>query len=247
MTTPLLQALHTQEPEAQIDYLTGESNAVLLQGNPCVHECITMPDDMYFRYKILSFFQLIFKIRKKKYDTIYVLDKHWIFSVTAFLFGISERRGFYRDRLSRYFLTWGVPYGYKVQHEVEYNLSLLETVSPDADMHLFFHVSAKDEAFVQEYLKTQGIEEYVVVINDGGNNGFEVGGSRMLPNDIFQTLLQKLASKYPKILLLAGPNMKSYYDRYTQEENIINVAGLFKIPQSIVLLKYAKKVYTTDC
>ncbi len=246
MTTPFVRELKKQNKNMQIDYLTWESNYILLKDNKYIDNIFTMKDDLFFKYRFLEYFKLILKIRKEKYDKIYVLDKHWIFSLTAFLFWIKKRIWFFRDKISKIFLTWWVKYGWQIKFEVDYYLELLWDVDKNVSKKLYFNLQEKNEEKVLKYLEENKIKDYIVVINDWWNNWFEVWWVRMLSNEKFKQLLEQL-SKEDKIFLLAWSNMKDYYNKFILNENIINSAWLFKIPESIALLKYAKKVYSTDC
>jgi len=246
MTTPFIRELRNQNLDVKIDYLTWKSNYVLLKNNEYIDEVITMYDDLFFKYRFLEYFKLILKIRKKKYDKIYVMDKHWIFAVSSFLFWIKERIWFFRDKLSKLFLTNWVKYWWQIKYEIDYYFELLWKINKWIDKKLYFNLQKEDEDKILKYLKNNNIKDYVVVINDGWNNWTEVWWVRMLPDSKFKQLLKKI-SKKNKILLLSWLNMKKYYNNFLLNKNIINVAWEFKISESIALLKYAKKIYTTDC
>jgi len=246
MTTPFIRELRKQNKGAQIDYLTWKSNYVLLKDNEYLNNILTMKNDLFFNYRFSEYFKLIFKIRKHKYDKIFVMDKHWIFALSSFLFWIKKRIWSFRDKLSKFFLTDWVQYWKQIKYEVDYYLELLWNIKDWVDKKLYFNLQKEDKKKIFKYLKENNIKDYVVVINDGGNNWFEVWWGRMLQDNKFKQLLENL-SKTNKVFLLAWLNMKDYYDKFILNENIINVAWKFKIPESFALLKYAKKVYSTDC
>ena len=247
MTTPFLKELRKKNKDAKIDYLTWKSNKILLENNEFLDEVLIMKDDLYFKYKFIDFFKLILQIRKIKYDEIYVMDKHWIFSLTAFLFWIKKRIGFFRDKLSKIFLTTWVKYWWQVKHEVEYYLSSIWLKNiKNINKKLYFNLQKNDEETIKKFLEKEKIKKFIIVINDWGNNWFEVWWIRMIPDNKFKKLLE-IISKDNIVFLLAWANMKSYYAKFILNNKIKNLAWRFKIPESIALMKFADKVYTTDC
>ena len=178
------------------------------------------------------------KIKTERYDEIYILDKHWFFSFFSFLTRIKKRVGFFRDNLSKLFLTSGKKY-FEVKHEIDYYLSLINI----SNVNKKLDYTVLDESKIKSNLNL--FSDYIVLINDGGVNGVENSGIRMLPDNKFKELVEKLSEKN-KIYLVGGPNLKKYYNKFISNSNVVNVAGC-SIDESFIYLKYAKRVYTTDC
>src|SRR4030043_1301455 len=99
MTTPLARTPRGRFHDARIDYLTGRSFTRSLEGNPYLDSIVAFPEEIFFRRNLSGFAGLVRKIRRARYDGIFVLDRHWTFSLSAFLFGIGRRIGF--DRMGR--------------------------------------------------------------------------------------------------------------------------------------------------
>src|SRR3989344_1562924 len=76
LSTPLIRVLKKQYPDASISYLCGRWSAGVLENNPHVSEVIPVDDSVFFRFfSRLRLIQLIFKIRKKRFDMVFILDK----------------------------------------------------------------------------------------------------------------------------------------------------------------------------
>jgi ADP-heptose:LPS heptosyltransferase len=224
-------------PDSQIDYLVGKGCKAVLENNPNINNVITFDSSIMFKKKLWRMGGLVRII--SGYDTVYVLDKHWIFNLLAWL-SRAKSVGFVRDRPSKWLLDRSVEYG-NVRHEIHYYLDLLEGADHD-DVRLDIFVSEEAAKKVAGYIAKNDLEDYYVFVNSGGDNAGEAGGIRKLPDDVFRKILGKLDLP---VLLVGGPNDKKYYDRFVSE-NVINTAGEFSIEQSAALMKHAKRVHTTD-
>jgi ADP-heptose:LPS heptosyltransferase len=252
MTTPLIRQLRKKYPDAQIDYLCGKSFSQIIINNKNLNNSITFDENIIYNKKIFKCLNLIKKIKLKKYNKIYVLDKHWIFSLFSFLSKIKERIGFYRDFPSKIFLTKHIKYK-TVKHEIYYYLSLLNKYNK-TDTKLDFYISNNDEKKIKKYLKNKQINKFIVFINSGGDNPGEKNNIRKLSNREFLNELEKINYKNNNIILVGGKNDKKYYDEMLKriknnqlKNKIFNVAGKFNLRESTAIMKYAKNIKTTDC
>lgn len=241
MATPFLRELRAKNKNAQIDFLVGDNAKIILKNNQYIDNILEFDHKIFFKKKLLNYYKLSKKIKKEKYDEIYVLDKHWIFHLFAYLTKIPKRVGLIRDKISEKFLTEPI-YRKGLKHEVDFYLSLIK--SNTKNKKLYYNLDKKVETKIKLKLKKEKIKDYVIAINDGGANGVEEGGIRKLPDEKFNQLLE-LISKENKVLLIGGPNLKDYYKNFTNK-NIINIAGC-SLDESFAYLKFAKRVYTTDC
>ncbi|MBA2852741.1 ADP-heptose:LPS heptosyltransferase [Methanococcus maripaludis] len=247
MTTPLIKELKKSHTESQIDYLVGNNASKLINNNPYLSNVLIFDENIFFKKKLFGYLKLINNIRKKKYDYIFVLDKHWIFNLTAMLFNIKKRIGFNRLGKEGIFLTDKVYYG-PVKHEITYYLelaSLLNTEKSDANIKIDIVIPTEIEKKILKFLSDKNIKNYTVLINSGGNNVGESGGIRKMPEKLFKDILDNL-SKKTDVLFVGGPEEREYYEKFSGK-NIYNFAGATSIIESAVLLKYAKKIITTDC
>ena len=247
MTTPVIRQLREHFPSAQIDYMVGNGCQTVLNDNPHLNSVITFDSNIFFKHKLIDMLKLAKNIRAKQYDIVFLFDKHWIFSLTSFLAGIKKRIGFARDFPSRIFLTEYVNYKLP-RHEIHYYLDLVDKIAKanhnDTKMDLSINKTSKEK--VQTFIRKNNLHNFLVFINSGGENSVETGGTRKLPNTFFKKTLKKL-SKNNQILLIGGKTDKDYYDKFILNKNITNIAGQFTNAESTELMRFAKRVYTTDC
>ncbi|MFA6088476.1 MAG: glycosyltransferase family 9 protein [Candidatus Woesearchaeota archaeon] len=249
MTTPVIRQLRRMYPDAKIDYMCGKSFVSVLGGNKNLNEVIPIDENIFLKKNLFGILSISNMIKKKNYDVILVFDKHWIFSFLAKLSGVKRRIGFSRLGKEGMFYTDKVVYG-PVKHEVHYYLELLSKLIGEKnlnykDIKLDFFLDKKTIDSMKSLLKLKKISNFVICANFGGDNAGEKGSIRKMPDDLFKNILDKL-SKNNKIILLGGKNDFDYCAKFSDGKRIFNLAGL-SIRESIVIMKFAKRIYTTDC
>ncbi|WP_423792409.1 glycosyltransferase family 9 protein [Methanocaldococcus indicus] len=250
MTTPLIRQLRKNFKDATIDYLIGKYSYGVLEGNKHLDNIIKFDEDIFFKKDFKEWLKLIFKIRKRRYDTIFVLDKHWIFNLTAFLFGIKKRIGFDRFGEGK-FLTYKVPY-FGRKHEIFYYLDLLKglRIEPnyeDWEMEIF--LSEKDLDFAERFWDENNLNDKVVVgICPGGARNIGVGDDdlRRWDSKKYIELIKKLKEKGFEVLLIGGKTDKGIEKTILKEVKCISTIGKTSLKESSALLKKCDVVVCND-
>lgn len=252
MATPLIRQLK-QKVDCQIDIVVGKAASVVIKNNPYINEAIVL-DDGLFSLSGMTKLRQELKPLKKKYDYIFVLDKHWYFNFVAkSLGGITV--GYVRERLSSVILKYAVKYDDVTRYHGLYYLDLLNASglakADYTDLGLDLPVTLQNKQEADNFAKLQLLDNYVVFVNSGGNNAYEKNGIRMLPHDKAIVLIHRLLSD-EKIVVLAGGALDfEHYEEYCRElhyhPRLINAAGRLGLAASGVIFAKAKHVYTTDC
>ena len=200
MTTPLLRQLREHFPRAEIDYLIGDIASQALEDNPHIDNIMKFNPDIFFKRKIFAYLKLIKNIRKRKYDCIFVLDKHHIFNYTSALFHIPIRIGFDRMGKEGTKLTNKV-YFDGTRHEIYYYLDLLKACGkkPDyKDIQTEISLSSKDLAYARDIIKKYKINKRIIVISPGGaNNPGQKALSKTWPKENYRELVSLLSTSTP--------------------------------------------------
>ena len=249
MTTPLVRQVRKNFTDAEINYLIGKSSTAALQGNKYLNNIIPFDEDIFLRRNVAQWFRLVRQIRAQKYDIIFIMDRHWIFNLTAKIFGIAQRVGF--DRLGKegLFLTHKVNYGYVVQHDVRAYLSLATVFGlnvNDHDVGMDIFVSAKDIEFAQNFYKEHHLEDKKVIgiVPGGGKNIGQDLPQKVWPVERFIQVIQKL--KDP-VLLLGGPFDK---DKELQIRKVcptvVSAIGITTLQQSAAIMEKCSIVVSND-
>lgn len=249
MTTPLVRQLRKKFRKSKIDYLIGKSSSQILEGNKYLDEIIEFDEKLFFKKNPAEWFRLISRIRARRYDMIFVLDKHWVFNLTSYLFGIKKRIGFNRG-MEGLFLNYSADYGRK-RHEVFYYLDLLNSISKanykDTEMDLF--ISKKDKTLANKFLKKNNIQSFCVIANSGGNNPGEKSKVRKIPEKLFSSIVKDISKKY-SIIFIGSRNEQDYYEDYkdfcSNDNNCHNLAGKLTLKETAALMKKAEFILTSD-
>lgn len=142
LTVPFLRNLRAAYPDAQIDMLVAPNSGEVLRDCPYIDELIMFDTSRKHRYENpdgapqkRSFWHYVQLLRKRRYDTAFVLKRSFSSAGLAFLAGIPERIGF--DTEGRgWLLTHRVPYRSSI-HEIDSFLSVLKAAKiPVQDRHL---------------------------------------------------------------------------------------------------------------
>jgi len=249
MTTPLVRCL--ARAGYSVDYLVSESCQVALKDNIYLNK-IYLVEDSYFKPQhILKFTAYVRAL--SEYDYVFVLDKHWYFSFLSRFVNASYKIGFCRDSLSKIFLDRYVRYNDVNVYQVDYYLQLASLVGLDyqkANQELSLFISLEDKELINNYILQHKLCNFAIIVNSGGNNGFEKTGIRMLPSNLAVDLIHEIATKYDMVLLLGSKLDYANYQEYIARLpviNILNVAGAFSLAQSAYLIAISQVFYTTDC
>lgn len=243
MSTPFLRELRKANKDAQIDFLVGNNCRVILENNIQIDNIISFDQNIFLKKNMYQYYNLIKKIKKITYDEIYILDKHWIFNMFAFLTRIPKRIGFIRDKLSKVFLTTYINYT-NDKHEVDFYLELIKSKTKNKKIE-FGEISQSDKTYVDSILKVLCMKKFKIFVNLGGNE-LEKSSIRKIPDFIFKNILRNL-SKKNVICLIGGPDDFLYYNSFVLNSNIINLSGKFSIAQTIYFMEKSSYIYSTDC
>lgn len=251
MTTPLVRQLRKAYPKAKIDYLIGDVASQVLKNNPNIDEIITFDPNIFFKKKLLEYLKLVNNIRKKNYDLVFVLDKHWIFNYTAFLFRIPARIGF--DRLGKEgkYLTQKIYYS-NAKHEIYYYLDLLKGVKikPNyKDNKTDLILDENSVTFANKFWKQHQItRDTIAIAPGGGKNSGEKTEYRNWPIEEYIKLIKELENIYTIILIGGKEDLEKYtlIKKTTNSKNIISLVGKCSIKESAAVMKRCKCVICND-
>jgi lipopolysaccharide heptosyltransferase II len=251
MTTPLVRQIRNNFPDARIDYLVGKTSSEVLNKNKNIDEIITFDEGIFFKKKAFSLINLIKLVKRRKYDTVFVLDKHWIFNLVASFFGIPSRIGF--DRLGKegLFLTKKAFFDGS-QHEILYYLDLCMA----AGMHINkkdiipdIFTSKKDADFADSVFKKHGLNKNSVCIAAGGakNPGQSVS-LKLWPRENFASLISELVKKTKVILVGDKDDVETsqWIVKKTKSKDVIDLTGKTTIHKTASIMRKCRAVICND-
>lgn len=202
LTTPTMRAIRERFPNAYISCLVVDWCKDILADNPHIDGLISYEKKGKHR-SVLGKISLLRQIRKKHFDTVFVLHRSRTRALLAYLSGAKYRIG-YNTKKRGCLLTAKIEPSRKKLHKLDYFLGILEPLSLDInklDKELVLSVNTEDERFIFELLKTYNIDkkDFLVGLNPGANwspKCWTVSG--------FAELADKLINKYNAKIVITG-------------------------------------------
>lgn len=128
LVSALLEALHSQFPESQIDLLLRKGNESLYDKHPFLKQCFTFSRK---KNKLKETFRLIKLIRNEKYDAVINVQRFFTSGLLTAFSGAKTTIGFQKNPLSIFF-SHRIPHQINTGlHEVERNALLLKPLGID--------------------------------------------------------------------------------------------------------------------
>ncbi len=251
LTVPFLKNLRHAFPDAKIDVLVGPQSGEVLRGCPYINELITYDTTRFHKYdrgegKPRSFWSYVRELRKKNYDTCFVLKRSFSSALLAFLIGSRNRIGYSNNSGFRsIFLTHKANWDPSI-HEVESTLKVLEAAGIDtSDRSLEAFVSQNER---QEILKlvpelAQSQKRKILF------HAAAAHPDKTYPLELWAELIKKLAKEHDILPFFAGSSQdRSDYERLEKLAGLesVNTAGKLSLRQSIALFAELELSICTD-
>jgi lipopolysaccharide heptosyltransferase II len=208
MATPMVDALRAYYSHARIDFAVGPWSRPILEGNPHIDELVdTGGAGEGGAFDVGAYLSLIGKIRRRRYDACFVLNRSPSMTALPFLARIPSRVGL--DSEGRGFsLTVRVPVE-GVRHEAERYLDTLRALGiQPAGQGMVFHPTEEDKKRVDELLPSVEGERRIIAIHPGGgsNPGMQLVAKRW-PSERFAAAADAIMERSGRqIALVGGPS-----------------------------------------
>jgi heptosyltransferase-2 len=209
LSTPVIENLRNNFPDAEIYFLTQKYCADAVKENPFLNRVLTYDLNLDSGYCIIR------NIRKQKYDMIIDLFGNPRTALITYLSRSRVRVG-YKFRMRSYAYNIKViPRGGEV-HNIEFNLDSLRRLGLEVTIKQpHFYINSVHEEFADDFFNKSGLQDHSVIgINPGGTWQTKV----WYPKKYIE-LIKKLKETY-KILLFWG-----YEDERNEAAKIQKAAG----------------------
>lgn len=250
LTVPFLRNLRRARPDAHIAWMVAPGTADVVRGIPYVDELIfwdpvTRHADSRGTHRTpgdkLAFIR---ELRRRNFDTAYVLKRSLSSALIAWLSGARKRVGFDTEGRGA-LLTRRVPYRHD-RHEVENFLEVLRaddiTVTDD---YLEAWLSPDERAFAAEFLAAREAADVPLV----GIHPFAANQGRAWHEDNFISLANHLQERYGVRILLFGGSGDLAGGEYCRERitpEPLMAVGTTSLRQTMALLDRCRLVVCND-
>jgi ADP-heptose:LPS heptosyltransferase len=235
LATAVIEKLHLQYPEAQIDFVLRKGNEGLLANHPFIKNIFVWDKK---QNKIKNLFSIIKQVRVNRYNHVINLHR---FASSGFMTGLSGAKhkiGFDKNPLSFLFtkkIKHEIGNG---KHEVERNQQLIESITN------------KEFTRPKLYPSQHNFES----VNQYKNNGYvclaptSVWFTKQFQKEKWVELSNQIQTS-TTIYLLGAPSDSEACDwikNNSTNKNIINLAGKLNFLESAALMQDAKMNYVND-
>jgi heptosyltransferase-2 len=243
LSTPVIANLRKFYPDSYIAFLCRPYTKDVVEGNPYLDEIIIY--DKNNKHKsIFSSVKFCLSLRKKKFDTVFILNPNNRSNILAFFAGIAHRIGL--NRKMGHLLTQPIEdkkhEGKK--HELEYTLDILKEAGiPITEKQAYFPIKKESEKRIEELLLANGIKnnDFVVI-----HPSASCPSKRwMLDNFIKLSRLIKEKTNL-KVIIISSKEEKKFAEELAKEEGVIDFRGILTISDIGALLKQSKVFVSND-
>jgi heptosyltransferase II len=238
LATSIVEKLHQHFTDASIDLLVRKGNEFLLTDHPFLHEVLIWNKK---ENKLKNLFNLLFEIRKTKYDVVINVQRY---GATGFLTAFSGAKttiGFDKNPFS-FLFTKKIKHVFDEKgngrHEIKRNLELIKDFTDDAVVRPKLYPSKTDEEKTKIYKQRQ----YITVAPAS------VWFTKQYPADKWISFINKLPENL-NIYLLGAPSDNSICENIIQSatnKNVIDLCGKLSFLESCALMKDALMNYVND-
>ena len=245
LTLPLVQVLHKNFPDVQIDFLTTPRAAEILRNHPAIHAVIEY-DKRGGQRGVRGLMTISRLLRSRRYDVALVPHRSLRSAVIVAMSGIPIRAGF-NTSTGRLFFTEIIDYK-KSLHEVERNLAFLKVFDISVSEKEFpsLYPSKEDSAVVDKFLGDSKVShgEKMIAIAPGS----VWNTKRWLP-ERFSDLAKKISQTGMNVVLVGGKEDERLcgdIEKEVKNPKVISAAGKLSVVQSAELMRRCKVLVTND-
>ena len=218
----------------------------ILKGNPYLDEVIIF--DEHDRHKgMLAKLNFVNLLKKKEFDSVFLLHRSFSRALICRLAGIQERIGHYTKKRAFLLTKKIIPPKKDSLHRIDYYLDVIEKAGLRVeDRYLDFFFSPEDEEQVDNFLKKNLIKagDFVVAINPGGN-----WMPKRWPPDYWAHLADALISQARAKVIITGSIsdlLLAGQIKNAMKQTPLIACGVFNIKQLGVLAKKVELFISSD-
>jgi len=218
----------------------------ILKDNPHLDEVIIF--DEHDRHKGgLAKLNFVSQLKKKKFDTVFLLHRSFSRALICRLAGIKQRIG-HSTKKRAFLLTKKIaPPKKDSLHRIDYYLDVIEKAGLRIeDRYLDFFFSPGDEEHIDKFFKKNLLQanDFVVAINPGGN-----WMPKRWPLDYWAQLADRLISEINAKVIITGSIsdlLLASQIKNAMKETPLIACGVFNLKQLGVLAKKVELFVTAD-
>ncbi len=260
-TTPMIEAIKTQSPNAYIGYISNIRTAPFFLSNKKVDRVFIFEKDEYRALWKMSkarfikkLFELLGDIRKERFDTVFDLSMAREYGFFLKMAGIRERIG-YNYKKRGLFLTKKIDLekGFSDKHIVEYYLDLLNLAGLTRPKFpcLKIYISDLEQEKADKMLLLAGIgadDKFIAIAPGGGKSWGGTSFRKQWPKECFVETIKGILSRTGlKAVLLGNDGDKAICDYIKkQEPSCVNLCDQTDLLSLAAILRRSALLIAND-
>ncbi len=249
LTTPAIRALRHLYGSSTIHYLTGESAAAMLEGNPHIDKVLSIPDDLFFKRKIMRIVFLLSRLRSTRYDMLILFQSNRIIQQMFRLIKARTYAGFDRGESAHYLNVVAPWRPDRNQYVAADFLSLVNNLgSKSDDVRLEFNISKSDRDWAEEFGRIHGSNTrgLVVMAPGGGINSRDTVLQKVWPASRFRILLDRLHAQGYRVAVVGAESDRRTIASILDHPQCVDLVGRTPIGRLAALIAAARVTITND-
>ena len=246
LSTPVIQALRQNYPDAYIAAMVSPYAKEIVEGNPYLDEVIIYDKD--FKHKSwIGSMKFALRLKKKRFALALILHPTNRVHLITFFAGIKRRVGF--DKKLGFLLTDRIRHAKQEgeKHELEYTLDLIKYLGIEPQGKLpFMPIKPESEKWADDLFASESLTPQDKLL---GIHPAASCPSKIWPAERFAEAADKLADKYGfKIIIFSGVKDIKLAERVenTLKHRAINLAGRTSVSQLASTLKRCRLFISND-
>lgn len=234
LATPIIESIYTNYPNCRIDFMLKKGNEELVKNHPLLTKVYVLDKQK----KVTSILENIRSIRKEKYDFIINLQRYASSGLIAGFSGGKHIIGFKKNPLSFLFHEQFEHLVGKGEHEVDRNLSLINTICDRMIRRPKLYPSSEDLSIVSQF-------ENIPFICLAPAS---VWKTKQAPLKKWIELIKQIKSEISIFLVGAASDFELCEEikQKCGREDVVNLCGKLKLMETAALFSRAKHVYVND-
>lgn len=248
LTGPFLKNLRLAYPHAIIDVLVGPQSGEVLFNCPYINELISFDTTRFHKYdqgkgKPRSFWSYVWELKKRRYDTVFVLKRSLSSALLAFLIGAKNRVG-YATKGRGFLLTHKATWRQDI-HEVESTFEVLKAAAIDCPrQEVEAWISEEESSQVKAIAPGLGQDNLKVLIHAAAAHP-----DKLYPLEHWAAVIKVLHNETGAEFYFSGSEQDQAL--YAELEKLAglechNLAGKLSLRQSMALYKEMDLAICTD-
>ncbi|MBN1356364.1 glycosyltransferase family 9 protein [bacterium] len=249
MVTPAIRVLRKRFPGAELDFLVGKWSEPAIRFNPHINRIHCVPDEVFFRRKIVYLLRLMRWIKKQKYELAVLFQPSPALRRIITHCGINRIAGLYTGGIPSG-LTDPVPWRRSRDRYVgEDFLDVVRALGAEDDSNgMEYHVPGEVAAVMQKWIEqTFGRDpSYVLICPGGGSNPRDTVVQKIWPPRRSGFIASQLVNRGIGVVIAGLENERRFLRPVFSVNGVVDMIGKTSIAELAFLISRSRFVLTND-